>query len=355
MDRETLQLTLCQLLKVSEVSKKNHSVYSDNKKLNFHREIDELLSEIQRADFGLFDDDDQLLHKELFEILFTWLEFLDNSTLNNIPYEIVACLQAVLKDWLDSHNLKKFVIVTTLQSHISFGYFDWDLSDLTPYVKGKYKKDIVNPLVPINLPKYLVHDYLANVTLYHELGHFIDQHFKISKRVVDSYPLYAAMKGKEKLKMYYHISEFFADLFAAQYIGDTCSNYLNYIAFKQDDSDTHPSTARRVDVVNSFLTGKDDVIIKILSDATEKLTGKKLQPKRYVEIKTNEFEDYLPAEIDQSQQLHYLYIQGWDSWRKRPGMLGKHKPPELYKVINNLIEKSISNFIISTKWKSKCT
>jgi len=353
MDKETLQLTLCQLIKVSDTSRKNYSVYSDKKKIKFHKEIEQLLSDIKQSDFNSFTKDDRLLHKELFQILFAWLEFLDNSTLNNIPYEIVRCLEAVLEDWLEPANRQKFMIVTTLQSHASFGFIDWDLRAVVPYVKGKYNRDITNPLVPINLPKYVVHDYLSNVTLYHELGHFIDQHFKISARIINSNPLYSRMPRAQKLKEYYHMMEFFADIFAAQYIGDKCSLYLNYIAHDDPESDTHPATSRRVDLVNSFLKKKSDVIIDILKDATKKITKIDLAPKKYKVIRTNDFEDFLPIEVVDKHQLHYLYIIGWNTWYHHKGILrSKFKdPPETYRIINNLIEKSISNFIVTEKWQ----
>jgi hypothetical protein len=232
MDSSTLELALCQLLKISEVSKKNHHVYSDDKKDSFHKEIEILLEDIEKVNFESFSDNDKNLHRQLFDNLLIWLEFLDSSTLNNTPYEIIKCLEVVLDEWLDEAEFKRFVIVTIPQSkQISYSYWDPELgSSLTDYLKEKYGKEIVNTLVPINLPKYLVHDYLANVTLYHELGHFIDRHYKISQRIVDTDPTFQSLDASAQEKKYNHLSEFFADMFAAQYIHDKCSIYLNHIA-----------------------------------------------------------------------------------------------------------------------------
>ncbi len=49
--------------------------------------------------------------------------------------------------------------------------------------------------------------------------------------------------------------EYFADLFAAQYINNASNLYLNYIAFNNPDCHTHPSTIKRIEMVNSFLSG----------------------------------------------------------------------------------------------------
>jgi hypothetical protein len=353
MDKETLDLTLCQLIKVSDASKKNHHAYSDFQKRSFHEEIEALLLEIQKTDFSTLNENDKLLHRKLFEILFIWLEFLDNSTLNFIPYEIVRCLKAVLEDWLEDEDFQKFVIVTSLQSQLlSFSFLDLELGSLTTYVEEKYGKKIGNTLVPINLPKYLVHDYLANVTLYHEVAHFIDRHFRISRRIIDSDVLFKEMEEEDKEVHLNHLSEYFADIFAAQYIGDKCSMYLNYIAHGDPDSYTHPSTQRRVDIVDSFLNNREDVYITKLKDATVKLTKKELKPGRYKEIQTNDFENFLPAEVEEKAQLHYLFIQGWESWYNSSGSIRAtfSSSRDRHRVINNLIEKSISNFIVREKW-----
>jgi hypothetical protein len=355
MDKATLDLTLCQLIKVFDSSKKNYQAYSDPRKHAFHKAIEQLLEEIKSIDLSGLKAPDIQLHKELFENLFIWIEFLDNSTLNNIPYEIVRCLDAVLQDWLTKENFEKYVIVTSLQSQLlSFSYWDPELdSQLAAYVEHRYKTKINNTLVPINLPKHLAHDYLANVTLYHEIGHFIDRHYKITRRIVSDNILFKAMKPAQKLERLYHLSEHFADIFAAQYIDDKCSTYLDYIAHGYPDCDTHPATQRRVDFVRAFLDGKDDVYIKMLKDATSRITKIELRPGRYKKLLINDFESFLPAECDNTEQLHYLFIQGWDSWYNTLGNIASTFSISIdrHRVINNLIEKSISNFIVKEKWK----
>lgn len=91
-------------------------------------------------------------------------------------------------------------------------------------------------------------DYLCNAVLYHELGHFIDQ-------VQNIYPpiksILWANKDKVDCQKYFpyisdsrypepyrqailqnHIKEYFADIFAAQYIRESSFYYLEYIAGK---------------------------------------------------------------------------------------------------------------------------
>jgi hypothetical protein len=128
-----------------------------------------------------------------------------------------------------------------------------------------------------------------------------------------------------------------------------------YIAHDEVECDTHPSTEARIDIVNSFLTDESDkdITIKMIKNYTKKITKRDLVRCRYKEIASNDFEDLLPNEVTEREQLHYLLIQGWDTWYKKSGNIRNIFPTAMnrYKVINNLIEKSISNFIVKEKWK----
>lgn len=354
MNKATLELTLCQLLKVSEASKKNYHAYSDERKISFHREIDSLLQKVKERDFNKFDHNDIVVHGRLFSILFTWLDFLNNSTLNNIPFEVVRCLEAVLEEWLSEENYKKFVIVTSLESHLSgFFYYDLDLGgSLTSYLKDKYSYEIDNTLVPINLPKYLIHDYFANVTLYHEIGHFIDAHYKITARIIDSDYAFSAMSADQIEVLKNHLSEHFADLFAVQYMGDKYGMYLNHLAYNEPDCYTHPATQKRIAWINAFLEGKKHFVIEKLVEATKNLTGKELIANRFKVIPTNDFDSLIPADIDEPKQLHYLFIQAWNTWSSDGYIKKNFATKDSYRIINNLVEKSISNFIVKEKWNN---
>jgi hypothetical protein len=357
MDNAALDLTLCQLLKISEASRKNKQAYSDRKKEKFHDEIDALIGKISSTNLSTLDDGDQYLLKKLFDLLFIWFEFLDNSTLNNIPYEIIRCLDAVLEEWLGPADANKFVIVTSLQSQqLSFSYYDSEFAldkELTLFLENKFQTKIESAPVPINLPKYLVHDYLANVTLYHELGHFIDRHRRITESIIDS-EYFQELKQRKKARKQNHFAEYFADIFAAQYLDEKCAMYLEYCAIKEPECFTHPSTESRVKIVTDFLAGSTDFTIEQLKKGTERATlGRQLTPKRYLAIDGDDFDDLLPCKIENQRQLHYLFIKGWQAWGNEESNLAKTftYSADRYRVINNLIEKSISNFIVQEKWE----
>ena len=96
-------------------------------------------------------------------------------------------------------------------------------------------------------------------------------------------------------------------------------------------------------------------------DATQQITNNRTLNKRYNYINSKNFLQLLPVEVTHSNQLSSLYLLGWELWQnydlqfeKRNSMAYKLKASKRYEIINNLIEKSISNYIITESWtKSK--
>jgi len=145
--------------------------YSDVNKQDYHDKLEELFGHLSNLEFSKLDISEQKAIKQIIDFFITSLSFLNNSTINNVPYEIVECLEVAMKDWGDLHE--EYIIVTSYNEY-SFNPF---LVVTTVYtlIKIKFNIDFDKKLVQINLPKYLVKDYLSNTVLYHELGHFIDQ------------------------------------------------------------------------------------------------------------------------------------------------------------------------------------
>jgi hypothetical protein len=354
MDYKTIELQILQL--EESFSKSRSNIYSDKKKETHFKELFSLFTSIKESDYVLFDENEIYTHFNILNYIFKGLEFLDNSTLNVIPYEILSCLQVALDDWIKSDN---FIIVTSLSNRNLDFYFLGEglefFNLLNNIIEPKYGLKITNRLIQISLPKVLSRDYLSIVVLYHELGHFVDSELHISDNIIFSkhgvidFVSYTPSQKKE----YNHCKEYFADLFAAQYINNASNLYIKYIAYYDLDSDTHPSTKKRVEIVDDFLKGTttpeiDDINFALSNSG---LTPFKVRHK-LIDIDKSDFQNLIPQKINDNEELHYIFKLGWDFWNtSEKNFLKTFTARQKYHVINNLIEKSISNYIIKQKWQ----
>lgn len=378
---QLLELHFAQLARVWNKSKYNN--YSDPRKKEYHENLERIYSQLLGEDFKKLNVSQLNSRTETINFLFKSLEFLDSSTLNYIPFEIIQCLELVLKDWIITND--KFIIVTSLVNNINNFSFEPNLvinNSIYDLIEKEFKITFNAKLIQINLPKYLTKDYLANVVIYHELGHFIDRYYKITEALADdiikqivsktlkpdeikSLKEYFPFLGDPALPLpqqirilYSHLGEYFSDIFASQYI-DVCSTYyLEYITQNSIlTTPTHPSTVNRNKIVNIFLNDvKNEYVLNKLKDATNKISKLQLE-KRYDVIISDDFINLLPVEIKTEKQLHYLFVLGWQIWLKQIDDIVKHNNiqfsisnDKIYDIINNLIEKSIANYIIQESW-----
>lgn len=349
MNYKTIELQLLQL--EESFSKSRSNIYSDKKK---ETHFSELFKYIKSSEYSSFTEDEINSHFQILTYIFKGLEFLDNSTLNVIPYEIISCLQIALDEWIKNDG---FIIVTSLSNRNLEFYFESDdlefFNNLNSYIYNLYGLNITNRLIKIVLPKSLSRDYLSIVVLYHELGHFVDTELHISdKIIINKYgvlPVYTQLQLKE----YNHYKEFFADLFAAQYINDASNLFLNYIAYNNLDSYTHPSTKKRIEVVDNFLNELNNPEVLEINSALVN-SGNEAFKIRHQKIflKKSDFLNLIPQKISNDSELHYLFKLGWECWNtSETNFLKKFSSRQKYHIINNLIEKSISNYTITKKWQ----
>lgn len=352
MNYKTIELQILQLGETFSKSRSN--IYSDKKKETHFTELSKLFNAIKDSDYRAFDLNEILVHNEILRYIFKGLEFLDNSTLNVIPYEIISCLEFALDDWILDDN---FIIVTSLSNRNQEFFFESEneefFNNLNSHINFRYGLTITNRLIKIVLPKTLSRDYLSIVVLYHELGHFIDTELHISQKIIlNKYgikPVYSDAENKE----YNHCMEYFADLFAAQYINNASNQFLGYISYNSPDSFTHPSTKTRIEVVDDFLVGKSRPEIDVINTA---LIGSGFDSFKIrhteINIRKSDFLNLIPQKICSDQELHYIFKLGWDFWNtSETNFLKKFNSRQKYQVINNLIEKSISNYTITKKWQ----
>lgn len=370
----------------SEWAASRYNSYSDLRKQEYHENLAKIISYLEAEDFSKLDDTQITQRFYIIFFVFKSLEFLNHSTTSIIPFELVFVLELALKDWAPTDE---YLIVTSLINGMNEFSFDNSLTffelvyteiELLCGVKFKHR------LVQINLPESTSRDYLANVVLYHELGHFVEKKYAISRviyiELIKSlragispneqsdlfkyFPYLADSNNVNELEKYYsqynvfsmHISEYFCDLFASQYISDCSNYYLEYITLNQSDySPTHPSTTNRVFFINEHLAGKDGFVLKEYKKIIKGITGFDIE-KRAKEFTSNNFENLMPVEISDSNELHYLFVYGWKIWlgnwenmAKIAGIDFKLSSYNIYEIANNLIEKSIGNFIVANEWK----
>lgn len=354
MDHKTIELLLLQL--EESFSKSRSNIYSDNKKESHFIELHELFHAIKSSNYKTLTGSDLDEHYNILSYIFKGLEYLDNSTLNIIPYEIVSCLEIALADWVKRDH---FIIVTSLSNRNNDFYFESNDNDerfknRNKYISGLYGLKITHRLIKIGLPKVLSRDYLSCVVLYHELGHFVDSELNISKKLLlKKYGTDKPQQNKTTFTYFRHKGEYFADLFAAQYINNASNLYLNYIASKDPDTLTHPATSRRISVVNKFLSGKKCVELDEFNNVLS-FSGGELLKIRYqgLDLKKSQFPELIPQHIGKKEELHSIFKLGWDFWTNSDkNFLKDFKPRQKYHIINNLIEKSISNFTTMQTWK----
>ena len=181
MQPKLLELHFAQLLSEWSISRYNR--YSDVRKQEYHDNLGKIIAYLETENFTLLTPDD--IEKRFYVIFFVFksLEFLNHSTTSTIPFELVNVLELALNDWSDTNE---YLIVTSLINGINEFSFDnaltvYDLVYTEIYVLCGVK--FKHRLVQINLPESTSKDYLANVALYHELGHFVEKKYKISKHI----------------------------------------------------------------------------------------------------------------------------------------------------------------------------
>lgn len=286
---------------------------------------------------------------EYVEFLKESVVYLEDSTLNVTPYETVFCLQKVLEEWVDEVPV---IVTSTKTSNYHFKGALSDLGNLSSMIIEDFNIEFDEELVQIGIPQLEVYNYLYNMVIYHEVGHFIDQYYNISETVATEIYHIKGDKTKGEQETLNHYMEHFCDLFAAQYVGKLINDYLEATAQNFTDSESHPSTESRIVVVNDFLQGNTNTIVDTLSLAVERQAeGHKLKV-RYHVPEVSAFESFIPIIITSEPELHGIYQTAWTVWKNRKTIYPKLTDSQSFEVVNNLTGKTIANYMIREKWKS---
>lgn len=293
------------------------------------------------------------------------LEYIKHTSTSNLFGEVFSCLRIALEEWCDEPD--HYVVVTGPGS-FAFTYFkpEFELEVIIPQYMGPF------PVMPVkfNLPSHLEHDFLGNVSLYHELGHFVDSLKSFSDSAYNTYIKDTTILTDNEKKVFLndftgnpqpptedmtraYFSEFFADIFAAQYLKNAHIYALNLKAIGDTFSTEHPSTDSRVALVDTFLKNKGEglALVQLFKDAVQNVTqntkqlSDKCQLPDMSPIKQNQ-----PCIISNDKEMHGIFLAGWIAWVKKDSFLlapnGKPLDDQTaYKRLGELIKQSISDYV----------
>jgi len=359
------------------LNKSKNNSYSDNHKQVYQDTLFKLFNAIKPNSENLDGRAIKNFQRQLSFITRS-LEFLLDSTLNSIPFEVVSCLDIVMKEWIKN---EEFIIVTSLDNDMDEYCFDPTLAtddSIYQLILAETGVEFPRRLVQISMPLVLARDYFSSVTLYHELGHFIDEYYLISSDLSEAIIDYSAFQ-KQEIELYFpytvkqdgpgrkdslqklknHLGEYFCDLFAAQYVGNTSVYYLAYqeISSSKVTDYTHPSSENRNHLVEDFLEGKPNPLLKLIKKFIKEYTKNDLA-KRFEKISGDDFYKFIPLDVQNEQQLHGVFPYAWDIWLKGTAnflnvadLKMPLLPESIYKLLNNLMEKSIGNYFIQKDWQ----
>jgi hypothetical protein len=285
------------------------------------------------------------------------MQFVRGSRSSDAPHETQYVLRKALKEWIPHNALISSAALEDFNFFLNTEDI-WDFIDrsLNHFDTGGYKPLVVR----IGSPEAFKHRPVYCVPLFHELGHFVDHYYEISKFSLLLSPPPAPPLGVNPQQWQFiherHRMEHFADLFASCYCGEASNKSLLAIAPNNLDSPTHPATAKRVGIVNAFLAETQNLTIDLLQNACLARSGQNLTPKFKTPDVKPAFDDVLTYEIANDRELYGIYLAGWNYLHEEidnpsaPWIDDEVTTYGVEKTVNDLVEKSIRNFEIKERW-----
>jgi hypothetical protein len=272
--------------------------------------------------------------------------YLCGSTTKEAPYEIEYCLKLALR------TRTKREITTALSENQNFHFRPSDPWDfIVKTISGFDTKGFDALLVQLGVPKIYCHKPIYCIPLYHELGHFVDFTYGVTRLSLLTNP-------QIQPALISYRQEHFADLFAACYVGKSSIKTLQTIAPNAPASISHPSTADRAALVDKLLSGQSDPLIKVFQDSMARLGTGPLSVVFKAPPLKQSFDDIRTHRIADTSELHGIFESAWDylaealDRRSPPWIKSNFTEGEIERVVNDLTEKSIRNTSIRERWAS---
>jgi len=315
MKYQKLELHISQVERLIAASR---SKFHNKNKALIYANILKLFNGIKGSNYKSFNADELDYARAALDIVFYSVEFLDYKTENQIPKRLIFCLNKVINEWIDHGTDKYFIVVSYNNKSDDFHIraMEQDIVFAADQLfKTMFGVGYSQSLIQISKPRYLFEDYLSSIPIYHEIGHFIEKNYQIAHAL--SREVTFPTLGISKI----HFEEYFADIFAAQYIGKSAIEPLNYISYHSmtTSNPTHPSNIARQEVVNAFVDGTGTPnamrIVNELKRVTLIRATRELKIRyKDLEEKENPFVNLCPRILKEPEKLHTLFLAGWQNW-----------------------------------------
>lgn len=289
------------------------------------------------------------------------MQFVSGSRTNDAPHETQYVLRKALKHWLN----KDVLVSSASLEDLNFFLNTEDLWEFIELALSKFDAEGYKPLfVRIGSPLAYKHKPVFCVPLFHELGHFVDHYYEITKSSLllhapGPIPPGATINQQQwQFVNHRHRMEHFADIFAACYCGEASKKSLQAIAPNNPDSPTHPSTAKRITLIDTFLNGNTDSMIDLLQNATNARTQQILSRKFLTPDINAAFDNVLTYKISNEAELFGIFPASWEYLFKQidnrtaqwiDNNITTHG---IELTINDLTEKTIRNFEVTERWSN---
>ncbi len=327
--------------------------------------VDDLIQVVDAIDDDLLQNNPDVA-KQLFDPIWQATHYLAGSTTNNMPYEVVYGLECALNDWAPD----RYVISTAVTQDQNFHFLGVSKSFFTlaeTYTNVAFKHKIVQ----IALPAIYRHKPLFALLLYHELGHFIDDQFGLSEisevQMSETNNLLPGLEEKPETWsdleyeecLQNHSREYFADLFASCYLGDVMIDCLVEVAERRRLTFTHPATDERIKVIKASLENEENFVVSMLTRSLrtmKEIRQNKFKPLFQMPTIEHRFSDIRPCELQSPEEVHGVlqagrrYLASAAEQDRAPW--NEFREDQVERVINDLTEKSIRNFMIKQAWRS---
>lgn len=365
-----LELHLAQVEdEITRINNKVSKSWYDNKLVvDYIKYLNYIIEGLRKIDRHTITDNDKDQIRDILIFVSVCIQYLKSATKADLKPALYVCLRCAMEDWVK--DSQSHYVLTSYKATVSSHHF---LSYTIDSQAIKLIYDVLGITIPYKLvaigyPTYLEKDFLSNVSLYHELGHFVDLcEWKISLHITARFinsgiPMNSeyfngideqilrdkkhSCHDKEIKRLYNLISEYFADIFAAQYIGRHKMHLSHYMAGDNGFSYTHPSISARTRAIENFLQPENthDDFIKALLNETQRITGKELKI-RNESLILDPLLARQPYINLNKNQLHSLLQNAWELWENDTS--GFRTDPDsmtAYQRINDLLEQSIMNY-----------
>lgn len=292
--------------------------------------------------------DDKII-RDVVDKVWTTHRYLQGSTTKESPYEIEYCLRSAISDWLPGEHLLTTALTEERDFHLNYGDpWDYVATTITGFTQIPDSR-----LIFVGVPRLYKYLPLFCSALFHELGHFVDLTYGLTQATMLLYP---APKPSLQEVLEQHRREYFADIFAASYVGRAISESLMSISPSAKMSFSHPATDTRLQFIETFLTGEAHEEIDMWRDVLSRLQLPSLVPRFELPEIQPAFDDIRPVSINGNAELFGLFPAGWSYMTNAvhgsgPEWVRGASPIEVVRIVNDLTEKSIRNASIRKLWE----